>query len=273
MRTPEVHQKVMDAAKSRRGKRGPLSEIHRRKISESHMGLKPTVDTRMKMSLAKKGKIPTHIWKLHTPEARRKQADSIRGRLHTAEHKKKQSESMKGRHLSEEHKRKLSEVKKGKMPPGGVERLHTKEIHEKIRIALKGRIVPEDQKIKIRIARARQVMPMRDTKIELIVFAYLDSHNVSYCKHKILSDIPHYLYSRHQFDIVVMDRRLIIEVDGCYWHGCSTHFPNPNEYQKWALNRDCIINETIEKNGWEIIRLWEHDINAGNLSELEEVFG
>ena len=68
-------------------------------------------------------------------------------------------------------------------------------------------------------------------------------------------------------DFVFPERRIVVFVDGCFWHGCRAHFRRPKsnvEYwdQKLCRNkmRDRIVGRTLRKKGWHVIRVWEHDL-------------
>jgi DNA mismatch endonuclease (patch repair protein) len=58
----------------------------------------------------------------------------------------------------------------------------------------------------------------------------------------------------------------VVFVDGCFWHGCPEHatWPKTNEEfwrQKIETNRlrDRDTDERLEKEGWMVIRVWEHE--------------
>ncbi len=61
--------------------------------------------------------------------------------------------------------------------------------------------------------------------------------------------------------------RVVIFVDGCFWHGCPKHSNVPANNRKFwqrklAVNkaRDRKVNRTLRKNGWRVIRIWGHDL-------------
>ena len=68
-------------------------------------------------------------------------------------------------------------------------------------------------------------------------------------------------------DFVFRKARLAVFVDGCFWHACPKHsnIPASNRAfwkQKLAANqfRDRQVNRTLRKNGWRVVRIWEHDL-------------
>ncbi len=68
-------------------------------------------------------------------------------------------------------------------------------------------------------------------------------------------------------DIVFTKKRIIIFIDGCFWHKCPVCFQEPETRKEFWLkkiqsniDRDKRVNEQLEKDGWKIIRIWEHEI-------------
>jgi hypothetical protein len=94
-----------------------LTEEHKRKIGLVHKGKKVSNETKLKMSLAKKGKPGTTKGKLLSPEHKQKMSLAKKGKHHTLETKLKMSLSHKGKlkgiPKSEEHKLKMSLAQKG----------------------------------------------------------------------------------------------------------------------------------------------------------------
>ena len=68
-------------------------------------------------------------------------------------------------------------------------------------------------------------------------------------------------------DFLFRARRLAVFVDGCFWHGCPRHgrMPRTNATfwrDKIARNRarDRLVTRTLRRAGWQVLRLWEHDL-------------
>ena len=68
-------------------------------------------------------------------------------------------------------------------------------------------------------------------------------------------------------DMVFPSYNIAIFIDGCFWHGCPKHYRMPSsnvKYWKQKISqnkkRDRKINKQLKKEGWKIIRIWEHDI-------------
>src|SRR5688572_28092466 len=67
-------------------------------------------------------------------------------------------------------------------------------------------------------------------------------------------------------DIVFPRQRLIVLVDGCFWHSCPAdgNAPRPNEaywLPKLAKNqqRDLSVYAAARAAGWRVRRVWEHE--------------
>jgi len=68
-------------------------------------------------------------------------------------------------------------------------------------------------------------------------------------------------------DFAVPSARLLIFVDGCFWHGCPRHYRRPvrnAEYWRWKISynrrRDSAVRAALRDEGWEVVRVWEHSL-------------
>lgn len=114
---------------------------------EGHLGLRPSTETRKRMSKAQTGRVVSeetkkkislsNSGKKRTIDARKKMSDAKRGRKLTEEHKVNIGKSGIGRMFSSETRKKMSEVQKGKT-------LSTSHI-EKLRAGQKRRRAREKQ--------------------------------------------------------------------------------------------------------------------------------
>lgn len=75
-------------------------------------------------------------------------------------------------------------------------------------------------------------------------------------------------------DIVFLNKKIAIFIDGCFWHGCQKHCRIPETNQDYwkkkiknNFERDILINEYLRKIGWKVIRIWEHDVKNMELRE------
>jgi DNA mismatch endonuclease (patch repair protein) len=58
----------------------------------------------------------------------------------------------------------------------------------------------------------------------------------------------------------------VIDVRGCFWHGCQHHRTIPvNNHEWWAdkmeanRRRDSETERLLRESGWQVIVVWEHD--------------
>jgi DNA mismatch endonuclease (patch repair protein) len=77
-------------------------------------------------------------------------------------------------------------------------------------------------------------------------------------------------------DLVFRKRRLVVFVDGCFWHGCPEHYVRPRSRMAfWSgklrenVLRDIRQTADLQKAGWRVLRVWEHEVLGG----LEVVVG
>lgn len=66
-------------------------------------------------------------------------------------------------------------------------------------------------------------------------------------------------------DIVFTRARIVVFVDGCFWHGCPEHGKPPRTNSRYwdakiAINRTRDREQTaaLEQAGWSVVRVWEH---------------
>ncbi len=68
-------------------------------------------------------------------------------------------------------------------------------------------------------------------------------------------------------DIVFVSAKVAVFVDGCQWHCCPDHWVRPKSNvefwdRKFDRNRarDAEVNALLRKQGWRILRFWEHQV-------------
>ena len=66
-------------------------------------------------------------------------------------------------------------------------------------------------------------------------------------------------------DVVLKNKKIIFFLDSCFWHGCKIHCRVPKSNQEyWSQkikrnrSRDKLVNACLKKQGWKVIRIWEH---------------
>jgi DNA mismatch endonuclease (patch repair protein) len=81
-------------------------------------------------------------------------------------------------------------------------------------------------------------------------------------------------------DIAFPRQRLLVFVDGCFWHGCPEHGTSPRSngvywQTKLAVNaeRDARQTAALEADGWRVLRVWEHVPPLDAADQVERMLG
>jgi DNA mismatch endonuclease (patch repair protein) len=79
-------------------------------------------------------------------------------------------------------------------------------------------------------------------------------------------------------DIVLPRLKTVIFIDSCFWHGCSRHcrMPHSNRaYWKAKIGRnkqrDKKTSEWYKRNGWIVLRLWEHSLHKNLKDSIKKI--
>jgi len=105
----------------------------------------------------------------------------------------------------------------------------------------------------------------RDTKPELAIRSLLHAAGLRYRVNRSpLKGV------RRRADIVFGPAKVVVFVDGCFWHGCPNHFVAPKTNPGyWGpkisgnVERDRATDELLTAAGWSVLRFWEHEEPAG----------
>lgn len=104
----------------------------------------------------------------------------------------------------------------------------------------RGKHLSEITKEKLRAARLKQVIPSKDTKIEVAVQNGLNSKGIKYEKHYPVLGQP---------DMAIPEKRIAIFCDGTYWHSLPK-----------AVERDARVNKKLMEDGWTVLRYSDKEI-------------
>lgn len=101
----------------------------------------------------------------------------------------------------------------------------------------------------------------KDTELAMIALLRQE-HIVGWRRHQRLFGRPDFVFRR---------ARLVIFVDGCFWHCCPKHSNLPeNNREFWQKKldanrrRDKLVTRTLRKSGWHVLRIWEHEFKYPN---------
>jgi len=100
-----------------------------------------------------------------------------------------------------------------------------------------------------------------DTRPEKLLRSHLHRLGLRFrIQQKLLDGI------RRKADVVFRPARVVVLVDGCFWHGCPEHGTWPKENaafwrDKIETNRrrDADTDRRLIEEGWLVIRVWEHE--------------
>lgn len=100
----------------------------------------------------------------------------------------------------------------------------------------------------------------KDTRLELRVRSALHSRGLRFRKH--VSDLP------GKPDVVFARARVAVFIDGDFWHGYKfdswQHKMSKLWREKISRNRarDIKYREELRKMGWNVLRVWQHEVET-----------
>jgi DNA mismatch endonuclease (patch repair protein) len=69
-------------------------------------------------------------------------------------------------------------------------------------------------------------------------------------------------------DFIFRRERVVVFVDGCFWHGCPKCYRRPGSNRKYwdakiAANRkrDRYVSRELRGLGWQVVRIWQHQLD------------
>ena len=104
-----------------------------------------------------------------------------------------------------------------------------------------------------------QIRSRGNKETELKLASILRAHGITgWRRHQSLPGCPDFTFPRE---------RVVIFVDGCFWHGCPKHGRKPASNQAYWLPklngniaRDRLHTKALRKTGWRVLRIWSHDL-------------
>ncbi len=110
----------------------------------------------------------------------------------------------------------------------------------------------------------------KNTNLERGVFSFLRKNGCRFCTHrKNVFGKP---------DIAIISEKKAVFIDSDFWHGW--------QYPKWKnnlngdfwvkkieanRNRDKKVNRLLKKEGWRVLRIWEHELEVKRDESLNKI--
>jgi len=118
-----------------------------------------------------------------------------------------------------------------------------------------------------------QATGRKDTAPELALRRELHRRGLRYRVEVKLPEVP-----RRRMDIVFTRARLVVLVDGCFWHGCPQHATTAKANagywaDKIAANqaRDADTDAKLRAAGWTVLRAWEHEQSGAAADRVQAI--
>ena len=96
----------------------------------------------------------------------------------------------------------------------------------------------------------------RDTKIEKMMKKILLENNIKFKAYPKIYGNPDFL----------AEKKIIIYCDGDFWHGYNYENKTKPSKKFWKneiegnIKRDRRVSRKLRRDGWSVLRFWEHDI-------------
>ena len=121
-------------------------------------------------------------------------------------------------------------------------------------------------------ATRRSMMSNRrtDTKPEIAFRSMLHRSGLRFRKDRYIK------FERRgvKVDVVFPTEKVAVFIDGCFWHRCPEHATMPTRnYEYWStkfqrnMDRDRSNNQNLQNLGWQVIRIWEHEVKNLELAQ------
>ena len=158
------------------------------------------------------------------------------------------AEDRKGKKTSDEVKLKQSESAKKRIVHGHTGKKHSPETIEKLR---------ENTAQMYRDKKYTRV-----TGIEIKVRNFLIEQNIQF--------VEQYFFKYYSLDFALTDQKICIECQGQYFHSDPRFYPNGpiSNVQRRNFGRDKAKRKYLKSKDWEMIELWEAEINDGQFKEI-----
>ena len=123
------------------------------------------------------------------------------------------------------------------------------------------------------LSERMSTFPRRDTAPELELRRELWRRGLRYRVDRPLDG-----RRRRRADLTFVGPKVVVFVDGCFWHGCPEHGTSPKANAEWwaeklarNVSRDADTDEYLTLQGWTVLRFWEHEDVLAAADQVERV--
>lgn len=107
------------------------------------------------------------------------------------------------------------------------------------------------------------------TSQERKIHNYLKGNKIKHQMHPNIVGCP---------DILFKENRTVLFLHGCFWHRCPKCYKEPKTNKKYWLpkiennvKRDRRNERRLKKDGYNVLKLWEHDIKKDPKKCVEKI--
>lgn len=107
----------------------------------------------------------------------------------------------------------------------------------------------------------------KNTKIERTMASLLRKNRIQYRSHPKLFGSPDF----------IVEKKILLFCDGDFWHGYQYGKKKKPAKKFWRekiernMARDRKVTSKLRRDGWSVVRLWEHDIERSHGSCLRRI--
>lgn len=109
--------------------------------------------------------------------------------------------------------------------------------------------------------RTKKLRQLKKSKPEMSIEKLLTELNIDF--------IYQYKFKNRYFDFGIDSKKILLEVDGDYWHSKGIIYENMNNQQKNTFHNDIYKNNLVKNSDWKLIRIWESDIKFMTIDKLQ----
>lgn len=114
--------------------------------------------------------------------------------------------------------------------------------------------------------------PRKDTRPELALRRELFRRGLRY---RVQTSI---VSPRRRHDVVFTKARVVVDIRGCFWHGCEQHGTMSKSNTEWwqakiSANRarDSDTEKRLQLAGWIPVIVWEHEDSSTAARRIERI--